>query len=164
MIFENEPKKLGMYKILEIIRQSRSNFLNLLNSLTTEQLNSVPAGFNNNIIWNFGHVIVVQQLLCYKLAGVALKVDDSLVSKFSKGTKPEGIINEEEIETLKKLALSTLDDFEADLKNNFFVNYKSYTTSFGTELMSIDDALIFVALHEGLHIGYTMAIKRIITA
>jgi hypothetical protein len=41
-----------------IIRQNREAFIRLLDGLIIEQLNEIPAGFNNNIAWNFGHMIV----------------------------------------------------------------------------------------------------------
>ncbi|WP_407635809.1 DinB family protein [Solitalea canadensis] len=37
---------------------------------TIDQLNKVPAGFNNNLIWNIGHEIVAQQALIYKSSGL----------------------------------------------------------------------------------------------
>ena len=39
-------------------------FLNsFIENLPLSELNKVPDGFNNNIIWNIAHVIVTQQLL-----------------------------------------------------------------------------------------------------
>jgi hypothetical protein len=35
---------------------------------TLEQLNKIPEGYNNNLIWNIAHVVVVQQMLVYKLS------------------------------------------------------------------------------------------------
>ena len=56
-------------------------------TLTIEELNKIPEGFNNNIIWNFGHVIVSQQIICYKLSNQPLKVSDEYVNKICKGHK-----------------------------------------------------------------------------
>jgi hypothetical protein len=39
-----------------------------LSGYNLDQLNTIPEGFNNNLIWNIGHIIVSQQLLVYKLS------------------------------------------------------------------------------------------------
>jgi hypothetical protein len=51
----------------------------LIQGYTLEQLNKVPRGFNNNIIWNIAHVIVTQQILVYKLSGLPMIVTDEMV-------------------------------------------------------------------------------------
>ena len=149
-------------KSIDTIQATRKLFLTLLESLSIDELNIVPEGFNNNIIWNFGHVIVSQQILCYKLAGLPLKLDDTFVSKYSKGTKPEAIINDTELIFLKQQAVSLIDELVVDLEKGIFTSYTNYTTSFNVELNSVKDAVKFIAMHEGLHLGYAMALKRIV--
>src|SRR5690606_6624868 len=94
----------------QLLNITRKNFLNALSGLSIEQLNFIPEGFNNNIIWNFGHVVVTQQLLCYQMAGLELKVEPELTAKYRKGTKPEGLISEEELQKLKELAFPLLEE------------------------------------------------------
>ena len=149
-------------KSIDTIQATRKLFLTLLESLSIDELNIVPEGFNNNIIWNFGHVIVSQQILCYKLAGLPLKLDDTFVSKYSKGTKPEAIINDTELIFLKQQAVSLIDELVVDLEKGIFTSYTNYTTSFNVKLNSVKDAVKFIAMHEGLHLGYAMALKRIV--
>ena len=149
-------------KSIDTIQATRKLFLTLLESFSIDELNIVPEGFNNNIIWNFGHVIVSQQILCYKLAGLPLKLDDTFVSKYSKGTKPEAFINDTELIFLKQQAVSLIDELVVDLEKGIFTTYTNYTTSFNVELNSVKDAVKFIAMHEGLHLGYAMALKRIV--
>ena len=149
-------------KSIDTIQATRKLFLTLLESLSIDELNIVPQGFNNNIIWNFGHVIVSQQILCYKLAGLPLKIDDTFVSKYSKGTKPETFINDTELIFLKQQAVSLIEELVVDLEKGVFTSYNNYTTSFNVELNSVKDAVKFIAMHEGLHLGYAMALKRIV--
>ena len=149
-------------KSIDTIQATRKLFLTLLDSLSIDELNIVPEGFNNNIIWNFGHVIVSQQILCYKLAGLPLKIEDTFVSKYSKGTKPETFINDTELIFLKQQAVSLIEELVVDLEKGVFTSYNNYTTSFNVELNSVKDAVKFIAMHEGLHLGYAMALKRIV--
>ncbi len=142
--------------------ETRKNFLNVVNSLTTEQLNHIPDGLNNNIIWNFGHAIVTHQLLCYNLSGNRMYTNKELVHKYRIGTKPEAPVSAEEIEELKKLALELVSIFETDIQTDMFKEYKEYTTSYNVTLSNIEDAVKFNNVHEGLHLGYAMAIRKMI--
>jgi len=67
-----------------IIKQNRQVFIKLVDSLTTDQLNEIPAGFNNNIAWNFAHAIVSQQLLCYAKAGKEINIDKEFLEKYQR--------------------------------------------------------------------------------
>lgn len=153
---------INIDKSIDIVRTTRKNFLQLLDGLSIDALNKIPDGFNNNIIWNFAHIIVSQQILCYKLAGLPLKIDEIYISKYSKGTKPEAFVDENEIAFFKEKSVQFLDELVIDIENGLFNNYNAYMTSFGVELTSIDDAVKFLPTHEGLHLGYSMALKRIV--
>jgi hypothetical protein len=149
-----------MEKQFDVIVKTRMNFLNLVNGLSIEELNKIPEGFNNNIAWNFGHIIMSQQVLCYTRAGIAPRTDESLIKKYQKGSKPESFIDTEEIEQLKKLAFSLIDDLKRDMKENKFAAYEPVSTSFGVDLNSVEDAIPYFSMHDGLHFGYAMAMRR----
>jgi len=151
-----------MDKSIETIQATRKIFIQLMEGLSIDALNKVPEGFNNNIIWNFGHAIVTQQILCYKLANLPLKIDESYLLKYSKGTKPEKFLDDNELAFLKQQAVSLMDELVVDMEKDVFNNFSSYTTSFNVVLNSIDDAVKFLVMHEGLHLGYAMALKKIV--
>ena len=150
-----------MKEQIAIIKKMRAGFINLMTPLSIEQLNHIPTGYNNNILWNFGHILVVQQALCYGLSGLPQNVDKALSEKYRKGTKPESFISAEEFEMLKTLSVSLLDTFEKDHKKKaIFKDLKPYMTSLGFEIDSIGTAIQFNTLHEGLHYGYALCLKR----
>jgi hypothetical protein len=149
-----------MEKQFEIIRQTRQFLLKIFNELSVEEVNTIPAGFSNNIVWNFGHIIAAQQGVCYLRAGLPSHIDRALFDLYKPDSKPETFINAEQIEELKGLMLSTIDHLEEDLEQNMFANYPAWTTRYGVELSSIEDAVQFLLFHEGLHIGYIMALRR----
>ena len=140
--------------------ETRKNFLRLIDPLTLEQLNRIPDGFNNNIIWNFGHAIITHQLLCYNLSGNRMYTHKELVHKYRIGTKPEEPVSQEEVDKLKSMATELITKFETDLKTDMFKEYKKYTTSYNVTLSNIEDAIKFNNIHEGLHLGYAMAIRK----
>ena len=149
---------------LNTIRATRNHLLKLLEGLTAEQLNQVPAGFNNNIIWNIAHMISAQQGICYTRAGQPIIVDDKYYTPYRPDTKPDGFIGAEEIENIKSLLVTTIDRLETDYSAGLFTNYPQWATRYGVQISSIEDAINFLPFHEGMHIGYVMAQKRVITA
>ncbi|ASU35923.1 DinB family protein [Mucilaginibacter xinganensis] len=151
-----------MSKAIETIKTIRASTVKLVEGLSNEQLNKVPEGFINNIIWNLGHMVAAQQGICYKRSGIEARIDDSFFERYKPGTKPEGHINEAEVEEIKALLVSTIDQLETDFKESLFKEYPAFTTRYGVELASVEDAINFLPFHDGLHMGYIMALKRAI--
>lgn len=145
---------------LEFTKQTRENFTALIKQLTVQQVNTIPEGYKNNIIWNYGHNIITQQLLCYKLAGVAPRVSKEYIELFKKDTVPTRTIEKVEIESLIEWSTSFIESFETDLTQLDFSNFTSYTTSFNVTLHSVEEAVAFNSIHEGLHFGYAMAQRK----
>jgi len=147
---------------IEVIKRTRTHLLELVKELNIEQLNKVPAGFNNNIIWNLGHLVAAQQGICYVRTGVKPHVAEDFIDRYKKGSKPERFLNEEELKKIKELFFSSLDILKQDYESGLWTGYDSWTTSYGVELNSIEDAIQFLNFHEGLHSGYILALKRVI--
>ncbi|HTB51141.1 MAG TPA: DinB family protein [Ferruginibacter sp.] len=146
----------------EILKKTREYLLNDIKDLTTEQLNEIPAGFNNNIIWNLAHMLATQQGICYARAGMKLVIDQSLFDAYKPGTKPEKFVDANEIAEVKKLFIAMVDRLEIDYANNIFTNFTAFTNRYGFEHRHIDDSVNFVLYHEGLHFGIINAMKKMI--
>lgn len=147
---------------IDSIKKTRNYLIDLVNDLSAEQLNEIPANFNNNIIWHLGHMIASQQGICYLRAGVAPAVDEKYMLAYKPGTKPEAFIDTGEINKIKALLIQSLDVLEENYQNNLFSNYVSWTSRYGTTLTNIDDVLQFLLYHEGLHAGFVTALKRLV--
>ena len=151
-----------MNKQIETIRKTRVKILEMVSELNTDQLNKIPPGFNNNIIWNIGHLVASQQGICYLRAGLPLIIEKEFFMSYKPDSKPEGFVGAEEIEKIRSLMFSTLDHLETELKQCSFNNYTNWTTRYGVNITDIEDAVNFLPFHEGLHMGYIMALKRLI--
>lgn len=151
-----------MQEILVITKTSRSLLSKLIQGYTLEQLNKVPDGFNNNIIWNIAHIIVTQQLLVYKLSGLNMVVSDEMVDKYRKGTKTEHFASQEEVDEILLLLMKTIDQTEQDITNSSFTNYTEYPTSVGYVLTSAQDAMTFNNFHEGIHLGVILGLRKLV--
>lgn len=150
-----------MNNSIEIIRKLRSFLLTGIGDLTIDELNKIPPGFNNNIIWNLGHLVASQQGLCYLRAGVTPTTDESFIAAYKSGSKPERFVDTRELEIIKDLLFSSLDQFELDYANHAFSRYVAWTSRYATLISDIDDALNFLPFHEGLHMGVIMSLKRL---
>lgn len=148
---------------IEIIQKPRLQLLTIIEGLTIDQLNDIPAGIKNNMIWNIGHMIAAQQGICYMRAGLPLRVDESFFLTYKPGTQPERVYTVEDLDLIKDLLFSTLNQLEADLQTDMFSNYTPFVTRYGFEITGINDAVSFLPFHEGLHIGTVVAMKKLVT-
>lgn len=147
-----------------LTRKSRENYLKILDSFTSDHLNTVPIGFNNNIIWNIAHVVATYEILCYKLNNIPMHLDALFVDEYKKGTHPQKMVDDTFIQSLKKTMMEQLDWIENDYKNGVFPIQvpKPYMTSFNFELKSIEDIVAFNNVHESLHMGIVMSLRKFI--
>jgi len=144
------------------LRQIRTNALKAIEGLSTEQLNKIPDGFNNNIIWNAAHMLITQQLLVNKMSGLEVHASSEEILSYKKGSKPERKVSDEEIADIKKRLLTSVDQFEEDMRAEKYKNFNEYTTSFGVTLKTSKDAMEFNNIHEGLHFGSILALKKLV--
>lgn len=145
----------------DVLHNIRPFFKKHIENNSLEDLNKIPEGYNNNIIWNIGHIVVTAQLLAYKLSGLPMMVNDELINKYRKDTKPEGPVSQFEVDEIKTLLFSTLEKLESDYKSGIFKVYHAYTVSTtGNTLTNIDEALQFILFHEAMHLGYILALVR----
>lgn len=146
----------------EILKKSRELVLNKIDNLSIEQLHKIPEGFKNSIAWNVAHLVVTQQLLHYKLSGLNCLASDELIEKYKKGTLPTETFSEEELEEIKELLIGLPDTLKEDFEAGIFKEYKEYETSLGFVLDSIESAVVFNNLHEGIHLGVIMSLVKLV--
>ena len=154
-----------MNKQIEKIKNVRKFLLNQIADLTTAQLNQIPAGYNNNIIWNLAHLTAAVQSLCYVRAGQPIAVPDHLYSPYLPGTRPEHALDATEVDGIKAAFLTSIEQLATDFDRQLFDNYspsERVKERYGVDVNNIHDALEFVLYHEGFHTGYVLALKRLV--
>ncbi len=150
---------------LQFFQWTRANILELLNSLTVEQVNFIPDGFKNNIVWNAGHIHAAQQFLVYKLAGLGMDLTDEFFNRYISGS-PEMPIEKDEFESIKlKLQLFAHQTVEDHAHGRFvsFEPFKGNYFSIDYHFQDWQTAFQYNNLHEAWHLGYMMALGRAIT-
>ncbi|MDR7372652.1 DinB family protein [Flavobacterium aquidurense] len=151
-----------MNPVFEVQKTIREILLKVLDNHSLEQLNKIPPGFSNNLIWNIAHCVSSQQVLIYKLSGLPTNASEEFINKFRKGTKPEGDVSQAEVDEIRVLLSTTLDQTINDYSNGIFQNYNEYTTSMGYTLKNIEGALDYNNYHEGIHTGIIMSIGKFV--
>ena len=151
-----------MTEAFELLQTTRDNLLKATAALTVDQWNKIPDGFNNNIFWNFAHILVTQQLLCYKLAGAEALISDQLIAANRKGTRPGEAVNKESIDEVRALMLSTGEQLQKDYLSGKLSDFNPYSTSYNYTLNSIEQAINFNNVHEAMHYGTILAMKKLV--
>lgn len=145
---------------LSVWKTGRESIARLVGRYAADQLNHIPPGFSNNVAWNLGHLIVVQQSLVYRLSGLEMKIPAHLYDLYKPGSRPGDPLSAEDLEALSALLLSTVDTTLADFESGAFSTFKPLTTSRGFHLESLEEALAFNNFHEGLHTGTIMDLVK----
>lgn len=147
---------------LQMHEQVRKNVAGLITPYSLEQLNRVPEGFNNNLIWNAGHVIATAELLTYGLAGLRTPSGKDFINRYRKGTRPEEDVDQAEVDYILKELAEGHERLVAAIDTTDWSGYQTYQTSFGVNLGSIEDAVSFNNLHEALHVGTMLALRKLV--
>lgn len=151
-----------MKSTFNVTRVSRQVYDRFFDNYTTEQLNTIPAGFSNNLIWNIGHIVVSQQMLMYLASGNTPIVSMELIDRYKRGTRPEGDATAEEIAEIRSLLFTLVDKSEEDYNAGMFTTYAERKTELGFTLTSIEDAIEFNNYHEATHLGIMMSIRKFV--
>lgn len=145
---------------IELLKATRTLLFNVVKTLSLEELNTIPQAFNNSIAWNVVHIVVTQQLLHNGLSDNAFQVKEEWISLYRKGTKPESPISAEDWSEVLQTMQNMPDRLLSDLTKGKFHTFKAYPTSYGYTLHNIEEAIDFNNVHEALHLGYIMSMKK----
>ena len=147
---------------LSLLETTRRKALEIAGGLTPEQLVAVPKGFHNNILWNLGHLVASQQVLCYVKSGLATRAPAYLLPLFGKGSSPAAWAAPVDATEVKTWLLDTASLLREDFGQNVFKSYERYETSSGMVLTNIGEALTYVLWHESQHLGVIMSLRKLV--
>ena len=118
-----------MEKSFSCLAQTRQNILAIYEKHEKKAF-VIPKGFKNHLYWNLAHCVVTQQILCYKLSGNSMLIDNNFIEKYKKGTVPSSeIVSPDEISKTKELLFTTIEQTKEDYR---FGVFSSLTSSIKT--------------------------------
>lgn len=138
----------------------RKQIIDELEQHSLKQLLYIPVGYKNNLFWNAAHVLATQQLIHYYLTDNRMLVDTHFIQKYKKGTVGNTEVSEEDVIELKEMLESTPMQMFKDYRAEKLSFYRSYKTSFGVNLTSIEEAILYNNIHEAMHLGYMLSMKK----
>ncbi|HMR87280.1 MAG TPA: DinB family protein [Saprospiraceae bacterium] len=147
---------------LAITLQNRKALKKILDFHSLEQLNQIPNGFNNNILWNCAHVITVQQMLTYGLNNLPFGIPKEFVFRFTPGTKPDAVYDAAFVYDVKSLLFTSFEQFQADINDNKFVAFNPFMTALKFEINDLEKAVAFNQYHESLHMGHILNLMKFV--
>lgn len=150
-------------KEIELIRYVRLNILQLTTTLSEAQMNLVPDKMKNNLIWNLGHLVFTQQMLCYGLGGLPMNIDTAYFAEFAPDTAPTRQIGGAEILKIREAFMESFDKLASDIEANKLQDYEPWKLPTGIAIDNIADALVTNSIHEGRHFGVVISLAKLVS-
>ncbi|MFC4404102.1 DinB family protein [Gracilibacillus xinjiangensis] len=141
---------------------ARKATMEYVKGLKENQLEVVPAGSNNHIKWNLGHVYMVTENFAFQLTGEKADIPDHYPELFNTGTSPKDWSKKTpRIEELIVLLNKQMVRVETILADKIEQPIKEiYNTSTGLQISSVAECLSFCLYHEGMHFGAIKGINQ----
>lgn len=149
-------------KALDDLRILREKNLNLIESISQNNLTVIPDGFSNHIYWHAGHILTVQESLLYRRSNLEMHIPAAYLTYFAKGTSPADFDESipEISDIIKHLTVSLLQ-IEKDILKYQNAKYdEPVLVSFGMKLNSFADALLALPYHEAYHFGSMKLLQK----
>ncbi|WP_377890437.1 DinB family protein [Alkalihalobacillus sp. R86527] len=146
--------------ILDQFNKVRSWSIGEAEDLSEDLVNIQPEGFNNTIKWHLGHIITETEYFLFEITSLEVKLPNTYNDFFAPGTKPADWKGEAPL--LSELVLSLKSQVERvnQLSEEMFNHMlKKPVHGFNTAA----DSASFSVLHESLHLGQLLSMKRMIT-
>nr|WP_294860433.1 DinB family protein [uncultured Fluviicola sp.] len=132
---------------IETLKNQRTNLLLQLEGLSNEDIGLIPAGHNNNILWNLGHILVVPQYYFYVANGHSQNVEQYYIQNYMSGSYPKATNIDKEYNAIKVSLLPTLDALKSDFEKDMFKDFKAFGD------LDFISTLEFLIKHEAGHLN-----------
>jgi hypothetical protein len=133
---------------LKKLEANRQELMTMISSLTEEEMNLIPKGHANNIIWNLGHMLLVSESILYKNLPVQRPVHRFDLSQFARNTSPHDFIVKNEFLLIGKAFMETASIFRE------IINLGNGNESIPVQNMQdiiTEERLQFLLFHDSIH-------------
>lgn len=139
----------ALFEQLNFVRQGT---LNIVKELSEDQGNQIPPGFNNNILWNLGHIYYVQEIFAFHFAQEPMQLPKEYHKLFGVGTKPaDWTIESPTLQKLIELLQEQPHRIKERLSNRLNEKVVNPFTLHDLTMNTFGELLSFNLFHEGNH-------------
>ncbi|MFP6615718.1 MAG: DinB family protein [Candidatus Hydrogenedentota bacterium] len=128
-----------------------------------EHLLIVPPGASNNILWNFGHIITDGAEMLYQSNNLESPIPEEFRPLFLEKTSPADWKSTPDIKQVLDASQAFTDAITQNYASGVFAEFDPKSVDSAWPLNSIEKAIAYHTVHEALHMGYIMALNRIIS-
>ncbi|HJA41309.1 MAG TPA: DinB family protein [Firmicutes bacterium] len=152
-----------MRKTFELTSSMFLAVVNDLENLTDDQLTKIPEGFNNNILWHVGHVLVSNEFFMFGYPQTDTGLPQSYVSWFNTQTSPADW-GEDKLPTISELykALQTQLEKICNIDDTFLEQKLPFEFPV-PGIVTYHDLYALMIYHEADHLGQIKAMKKMVT-
>lgn len=149
---------MGLPVGFKTLRITHFHLLREIEGLPEETFYAIPAGRDDNILWNIGHVTCSLARIAYVFSGHPLPIPEHYLKLFGKGTNASSWDERPDHTEVIECANRLIDNVERDFAAGMFTAYQPWKVG-GSQIESVEEAIAFHCFHEGLHIGKVLDIK-----
>jgi hypothetical protein len=150
--------------IFEQLAFIRKGTIKVIESTEESHLTIIPQGFNNHILWNYGHIFVIQERMVFPAMREPSELNEILLQLFNNKTSPANwSINPPPLNEITQLLSAQTTRIQESFKNRLdeklvepFTLFKSLTFN------TMRDILTFTIFHEGMHLETMKMYRRIL--
>ena len=147
--------------IVQQIRLGRRQIRQIAESCS-HQADLIPPNWNNNMRWHAGHLVYVPRALILGLSKQPLGVPEEYRQWFGRGTSPSGwgpgVPPLDELLGELDHTIEVVADWSRGRENELFP--EPYQTALGIMLTKPANAWTLIQMHDGIHLGLMMALRR----
>lgn len=145
--------------VFDLADKHRGRLLQLVEGCPADKRNVVPAGFNNSVHWQIGHILTVTERIIFSFSELPAALPASYMGFFSNGTRPADwqeeppawdVIVTQLKEQAERIRETLADKLALPVKENFF------------KAKTIDELILSSIVHEVNHEGMISSMLKVL--
>ena len=148
--------------IVKSLITARGYFAQVIKGLSESQLTEVPDGASNSVLWNIGHIVHSNASMVYGPCGLESPIPASYEGLFKGGTSPGTWSTPPSTDEVLGHFKTMNEDIVAKYTAGELDSFAAHELMPGLKHDNIEDALGFCCVHEGVHIGAVIALKKLL--